>query len=122
MLLNYLPGFGVGSFIQGDTRGGTIQLVTSWSGGLPRDRRIDRVGVAQEEKPTYMVTAMALSAIPVGAGVVFGLIRPIWYCYRHLQARKVETLSCRISPAIKPSVDRRGFDVAVELSLACPPG
>ena len=75
-----------------------------------------------DNQKVRMRSADALGAIPVGAGVVFGLIRPIWYCCKHQQAQKVETLSCRLLPAITPSIDRRGFDVAVELSLTRPPG
>ena len=69
-----------------------------------------------------MLPAIAVGILPAGAGIVFGFIRPIWYCYKRQQEQEVEALSVRISPAIVQSVDRLGFDIGVWLVIAFPIG
>ena len=124
IVLNYLPGFGLGSFIQGDTCGGTIQLVTEVVGigcALIAMEVVSRT-MTPEEKPSYMMPAFVVGILPAAAGMVFGLIRPIWYCFKHRQEHEDSTLSVRIAPGIAQSVDRQGFDVGARLVITVPIG
>lgn len=74
LILNLLPltGFGVGSFLQGDTVGGMLALVSS-VGGL--------VSLFQGSVMSSS-GLLVFGLVGVVASVVIGVVRPFWYDYQ----------------------------------------
>jgi hypothetical protein len=119
-LLNVVPGFGVGSFIQGDLNGGMIQLFAEGIGwgwiigcvmvGNAKERE---AGPGMEAGGAYYMM-VPLGVLPLLFGLGFGCGRVSRY---DQQKHREEKVTIGISPSITPSAGHQGFDVGIELAV-----
>lgn len=100
-LLNLLPGFGLGSFRQGDTTRGRWQLILSsvgW-GWMLGCNFIGVVLVPDSWEMLGFVVASTLAIYPLGASGIIGILAPYTYGYRSLPAPDQESPSQEQSQA-----------------------
>jgi hypothetical protein len=126
IFFNILPGFGVGSFTQGDRIGGTLQLCAELIGGgmmawaLEADFWALLNVFSSNAAETSNRANSEAYLLPTGAVIValselFGIIRPFWYVAENNAKHRV---SFGLAPAAIPSAGHRDFDVGIKLYFA----
>jgi hypothetical protein len=121
--LNLLVGFGVGSYIQGDKMGGTIQVISESLGvvgiilGMLSTGPSSQTENAYEEDSVLMVAAGVGIIFYVGAKI-FGGVRPFVFKSRYNGKLKDALQYHSVSYNIVPSFDYNGNGkIAATLSL-----
>jgi hypothetical protein len=120
MLLNIIPGFGVGSFGQGDVQSGRVQLIADvigwgWLAGW--------IIAANAGDPFdfiaggLKVMVGLLGVVPIICSGINGLLAPPAYYRQQMEKQESDAISIRVAPSIIPSANRRGFDVGIKLAL-----
>jgi hypothetical protein len=129
--LNVMPGFGLGSFIQGDNTGGLIQLAVEGVGGLclflVAARWMDDCWAwwTSEPAPSYLVGSDVLEAtggVLVFGSVIWGIARPIWYSVSSRRRLQRDRLRLEMMPLVDPRIGGHGLDFGMRLSITCDTG
>jgi hypothetical protein len=112
-ILNTVPGFGLGSFIQGDIPGGVILAVgdaASWAGIF--------IGAlaAIGDDPTVLI----VSTIAFWAFKIFGIVKPIWFGLEYNAKLEERTASFSVTPTLVSARRRGGVAPAVNVRVAVP--
>ena len=122
VFLNLLPGFGLGSFMQGDRVGGTIQLTADLvGGGCSIGGTIWALGMASGAIPWSKEGSILSGVLALAGEVIFlaskvyGIAQPIEYAFDKLAEHKREEISFSFTPSITHPADRRGVSVGMEL-------
>jgi hypothetical protein len=120
VLLNLLPGFGLGSFIQGDVFSGGSQLVLEGCGwgwcfywGY-KARQTEKTYGSETGWGEAMIAGVGLYAVI--AGYLYGLFAPPYYAWKYHREQQSQKVSIRAAPSITPSADHQAFDVGIELT------
>ena len=120
MLLNIVPGFGVGSFMQGDTGFAIVQMLWEavWWGSYIYLKTWGEGGTDIFHGFQLLMAIMAPYAFCAGyTAYMIGLVRPSVYDSKYRAKHRSDEVSIGIGPSITPSADRQGFHVGMELVL-----
>jgi hypothetical protein len=110
MLFNVVPGFGLGSFLQGDWLCGYIQLAADVIGiGL-----FVYSGVTAYQSFMGDPAAILSGVAFMFSSRVYGFCRPI--CYKVATSQRNE-VSFSAVPSIEPRADRWGYDIGIEFAV-----
>jgi hypothetical protein len=117
VILNLFPGFGIGSFVEGDGIGGLVQLLGEVSGfalelvAAASAFSFDRPPIVDEQTAEYLFYGGM--ALQMGARMVWGVARPIWFAGEYNAGR----ISFRVAPVVEPSAGSRRISVGMEMAL-----
>ncbi|GMO62496.1 MAG: hypothetical protein Ta2G_21610 [Termitinemataceae bacterium] len=129
MSLNLFPGFGVGSFLQGDKRAGVAGILSEVSGiGVMAVGILWRKSLAFDlDAPSYTAATVVTFAgfIAAAMSVLYQLTAPIIYYEKHYkrnnEAYKAYTKRTRLSCDFFLDDDgRTGLKIALKFSLQAP--
>ena len=122
MLLDIFPGFGVGSFIQGDYKCGAAQLLAEGLGwgwflfwGAQSKYAQREAGHVEAGLMGAMISGLAI--YPWAAGYLLGLIGPPWYENKYRMEHRNKEVSIGFAPSITPSADRREQCIGMQLMI-----
>lgn len=127
--LNFLVGLGIGSFVQGDTKGGTIILVGDLASGallgtgyllmFPNFMASYATGFSGTPSPAFIGGAIvaAVGAVSYLGFYIFGIVRPFqWaksYNSRLQQALGLQPVAFQVLPIIIPDAKDSRFGLAL---------
>ncbi|HEQ71035.1 MAG TPA: P13 family porin [Spirochaetia bacterium] len=131
LLLNFLPGFGIGSYLQGDTTGGTILLIGDIVGyGLLGTAFLCVLGsifwgaVTFQFQDWYNLSAPEWMVVIGGSIFVvsklFGIIRPIWFGVEYNENLKRKKAAVDVSPVVEPAPDGGALKFGLKIHTIIP--
>jgi hypothetical protein len=117
ILLNQFPGFGVGSFVQGDPIGGCIQLIGETSGYV---MAVFAFGMMWVDYSPYVEALGTVGVcLVIGARYIWGIIRPIWFVAELNAKLQQGKVTFGVVPSIEPCADHQGLNVGMGLTVKC---
>jgi hypothetical protein len=107
-VVNFLLGAGIGSYIQGDTTGGTVALTTELLGGaMYLIGSINAVSTDTGNTSTKGITVAALGLVTYAVGRIYSWIRPFTYASNY-NKRLSKALYGAPTVALIPTIDEIG--------------
>ncbi|MBN2351985.1 MAG: P13 family porin [Spirochaetales bacterium] len=128
IFLNFLPGFGVGSFVQGDTGGGVVLLIADLVGiGLVGVPILTAIGSilwnmvtlqwADLGNGVHLDEVLIVSGLIVFlASKVLGVVFPIIYAANEKAKYESKQVTFNVSPQMEPPDDSGGIAIGLKLS------
>ena len=123
IILNWLPGFGMGSFIEGDVLCGLLLVVGDCVGRgdlciaemllLGQIISFGSLDLPWETINQYFTTGLII----YGCSKLFGTIRPIWFAAEYNSKLKQNQISFDVVPAIEPEGDGRRVAIGFQFRL-----
>jgi hypothetical protein len=131
-VLNFIPGFGLGSFLQQDSEGATILLVIDCIGyGITGGCILYALGSMilssitwnfidlWDDSVAFRVILITGLCIILG-NRIYGIIRPVWYYSAAAGETQKDKLAFRIEPAMRRNPEKTGYYIGVTLKLVHP--
>lgn len=118
-LLNLVPGFGLGSFMQGDACGGITQLAAAALGAgctLAALGSLFNPYISGTTSEIMFYAGIGTYLFSIG----WGIFRPTYYSQKNETRLENNTVTWRISPDITPCTGRQGVNVGLELAVRYP--
>ena len=123
VMFNLVPGFGLGSYLQGDDLGTAVLSVISGAEVVGivcalATASIDyHWNLPQLHFTNLTIVGLQITLISALSGAAFGIVRPYWYARCHRAKIDQNKVSFRIMPTIEPCSDHRGIDACIRYKL-----